>query len=90
MQKRSEQRPARRTKPPRWSADSPGRAQADGDYDVAVVGSGGAAFGAALRASALGARVVMVERANVGGTCVNVGWVPSKTQLAGAHAPVSC
>ncbi|MBW3615037.1 MAG: mercury(II) reductase [Actinobacteria bacterium] len=65
---------------------APVGAQVDGDYDLAVVGSGGAAFGAAIRASNLGARVVMVERATVGGTCVNVGCVPSKTLLAGADA----
>lgn len=56
------------------------------DYDLAVVGSGGAAFAAAIRATNLGARVALVERAEVGGTCVNVGCVPSKTLLAAAHA----
>jgi len=58
----------------------------DGDYDLAVIGSGGAAFGAAIRATNLGARVVVIERGTVGGTCVNVGCVPSKTLLAGADA----
>lgn len=58
----------------------------DGDYDLAVIGSGGAAFGAAIRATNLGARVAVIERASVGGTCVNVGCVPSKTLLAGADA----
>jgi len=58
----------------------------EGDYDLAVVGSGGAAFAAAIRATDLGARVVVIERATVGGTCVNVGCVPSKTLLAGADA----
>jgi mercuric reductase len=50
------------------------------------VGSGGAAFGAALKASELGARVAMVERAALGGTCVNVGCVPSKTLIRAAEA----
>ena len=58
----------------------------DGDYDLAVIGSGGAAFGAAIRATNLGGRVAVIERASVGGTCVNVGCVPSKTLLAGADA----
>jgi mercuric reductase len=58
----------------------------DGDYDLAIVGSGAAAFAAAIRATNLGARVVMIERATMGGTCVNVGCVPSKTLLAGADA----
>ena len=57
-----------------------------GDYDLAVVGSGGAAFAAAIRATSLGARVAVVERGPVGGTCVNVGCVPSKTLLAAADA----
>jgi len=58
----------------------------EGGYDLAVVGSGGAAFAAAIRATNLGARVVLIERGTVGGTCVNVGCVPSKTLLAGADA----
>ena len=56
------------------------------DYDLAIVGSGGAAFAAAIRATSLGSRVAVIERATVGGTCVNVGCVPSKTLLAAADA----
>ena len=56
------------------------------EFDLAIVGSGGAAFSAAIHARRLGGRVVMIERAVVGGTCVNVGCVPSKTLLAGAKA----
>ncbi len=55
------------------------------DADLAIIGSGGAAFAAAIEGSRLGARVVMIERATVGGTCVNIGCVPSKTLLAAAH-----
>ena len=55
-------------------------------YDLAVIGSGGAAFAAAIRATNLGKRVVMIERATVGGTCVNTGCVPSKALLAAAEA----
>lgn len=54
------------------------------DYDFAIVGSGGAAFAAAIRATTLGARVAVIERGAVGGTCVNIGCVPSKTLLAAA------
>ncbi len=50
-------------------------------YDLAIVGSGGGAFAAAIAATERGARVVMVERGILGGTCVNIGCVPSKTQL---------
>ncbi|MDT9701274.1 mercury(II) reductase [Streptomyces sp. P17] len=55
-------------------------------YDLAVIGSGGAAFAAAIAARTKGARVVMVERGNIGGTCVNTGCVPSKALLAAAEA----
>ncbi|MFA5774918.1 MAG: mercury(II) reductase [Ilumatobacteraceae bacterium] len=58
----------------------------DMDYDLIIVGSGGAAFAAAIRATSYGARIAVVERAEVGGTCVNVGCVPSKTLLAAANA----
>src|SRR5260370_24686480 len=56
------------------------------DYDLAVIGSGGSAFAAAIEASGLGSRVALIERGAVGGTCVNIGCVPSKTLLAGAQA----
>ncbi len=55
-------------------------------YDLAIIGSGSAAFAAAIAATGRGARVVMVERGVVGGTCVNVGCVPSKALLAAAEA----
>lgn len=55
-------------------------------YDLAIIGSGGAAFAAAIAATGKGAAVVMVERGQVGGTCVNVGCVPSKALLAAAEA----
>lgn len=55
-------------------------------YDLAIVGSGGGAFAAAIRATGLGKRVVMVERGTIGGTCVNTGCVPSKALLAAAEA----
>ncbi|WP_188433813.1 mercury(II) reductase [Kroppenstedtia guangzhouensis] len=52
-----------------------------GDYDLLIIGSGGAAFSAAIQAVGQGAKVGMVERGTVGGTCVNIGCVPSKTLL---------
>lgn len=57
-----------------------------GPYDLAIVGSGSAAFAAAIKATDLGGRVVMVERGTLGGTCVNVGCVPSKALLRAAEA----
>jgi mercuric reductase len=56
------------------------------EYDLAVIGSGGAGFAAAIAATTRGLRVVMVERATIGGTCVNVGCIPSKALLAAAEA----
>ncbi|WP_151482141.1 mercury(II) reductase [Streptomyces albicerus] len=55
-------------------------------FDLAVIGSGSAAFAAAIAATNQGGRVVMVERGTTGGTCVNVGCVPSKALLAAAEA----
>lgn len=52
--------------------------------DLLVIGSGAAGFAAAIRGRELGAHVAMVERATVGGTCVNVGCIPSKALLAAA------
>lgn len=52
-----------------------------GEYDLAIVGSGGGAFAAAIKGREAGARVVMIERGTLGGTCVNIGCVPSKTLL---------
>ena len=63
-------------------------------YDLVILGSGSASFAAALRASELGKSVAMIERGTLGGTCVNVGCVPSKTliraaesRLKGGHSP---
>jgi mercuric reductase len=55
-------------------------------YALAIVGSGGAAFSAAIAASERGRRVVMIERGTIGGTCVNVGCIPSKALLAAGEA----
>ncbi|MEW5710161.1 MAG: mercury(II) reductase [Pseudomonadota bacterium] len=52
---------------------------------IAIIGSGGAAFAAAIRAAGEGARVTLIERGTLGGTCVNVGCVPSKIMIRAAH-----
>lgn len=51
------------------------------DYDLVVVGSGGAAMSAAITARQAEKSVLLVEAASLGGTCVNVGCVPSKALL---------
>ena len=52
---------------------------------VAIIGSGGAAFAAAIRAAEEGAQITLIERGMTGGTCVNVGCVPSKIMIRAAH-----
>jgi mercuric reductase len=52
---------------------------------VAVIGSGGAAMAAALKAVEQGAHVTLIERGTLGGTCVNIGCVPSKIMIRAAH-----
>jgi dihydrolipoamide dehydrogenase len=54
----------------------------DFDYDVAVIGSGPGGYVAAIRAAQLGLRTACVEkRDRLGGTCLNVGCIPSKSLL---------
>jgi mercuric reductase len=55
------------------------------DLHVAILGSGSAAFAAAIKATESGARVTMIESGTLGGTCVNVGCVPSKIMIRAAH-----
>lgn len=55
------------------------------DYDLAIVGGGSAAFAAAIKAAELGARVAIIEHDTIGGTCVNIGCVPSKTLIRAAE-----
>ncbi|MDR9095496.1 mercury(II) reductase [Burkholderia multivorans] len=57
----------------------------DSGLHIAVIGSGGAAMAAALKAVEQGARVTLIERGTIGGTCVNVGCVPSKIMIRAAH-----
>lgn len=51
---------------------------------IAIIGSGGAAMAAAIKAAERGAQVILVERGIIGGTCVNVGCVPSKIMIRAA------
>ncbi|MHB1176012.1 MAG: mercury(II) reductase [Sulfuriferula sp.] len=52
---------------------------------VAVIGSGSSAFAAAIRAVEEGAVVTVIEAGEIGGTCVNIGCVPSKIMIRAAH-----
>jgi len=57
----------------------------ESEVDLMIVGAGSAAFAAAIRAAEMGYSALMVERGTLGGTCVNVGCVPSKTLLRAAE-----
>lgn len=56
------------------------------NYDLAVIGAGSAGFSAAITAANQGARVALVGHGTIGGTCVNVGCIPSKTLIRAAEA----
>lgn len=70
------------------TADDPGKRP-----DLAVIGAGSAGFAAAIRAAELGAQVALFGHGMIGGTCVNIGCVPSKTLIRAAgglhHARVA-
>jgi mercuric reductase len=53
--------------------------------DLVVIGAGSAGFSAAIRASEMGARVALIGAGTIGGTCVNIGCVPSKTLIRAAE-----
>ena len=57
-----------------------------GRYDLAVVGAGSAGFSAAITAAGSGAKVALIGHGAIGGTCVNVGCVPSKAMIRAAEA----
>ncbi len=56
------------------------------EFDLAIVGAGPAGYVGAIRAAQLGARVALVERDRIGGTCLNRGCIPSKALLHAAEA----
>ncbi|GAB4207042.1 MAG: mercury(II) reductase [Sandaracinaceae bacterium] len=58
----------------------------EAELDLLIIGAGSAGFAAAIKATELGAKVAIVERGALGGTCVNVGCVPSKTLIRAAES----
>jgi pyruvate/2-oxoglutarate dehydrogenase complex dihydrolipoamide dehydrogenase (E3) component len=66
--------------PQGWKNPAPGTR-----YNLVVIGAGTAGLVTAAGAAGLGARVALIERAQLGGDCLNVGCVPSKALLRSAH-----
>src|SRR3990172_786206 len=67
--------------PPKWVNPTPA-----GPYNLVVIGAGTAGLVTAAVAAALGAKVALIEKALMGGDCLNVGCVPSKAILRAARA----
>lgn len=63
-----------------------GNGKPNGRYDLAVIGAGSAGFSAAITAAEQGAQVALIGHGTIGGTCVNVGCVPSKALIRAAEA----
>lgn len=57
------------------------RTPGNGRYDLAVIGAGSAGFSAAITAAEAGTKVALIGAGMIGGTCVNVGCVPSKALI---------
>ncbi len=55
------------------------------DYDVAIVGAGTGGYEAAIRCAQLGLRTVIIEKNKLGGTCLNIGCIPTKYFVNGAE-----
>jgi dihydrolipoamide dehydrogenase len=54
-------------------------------YDLAIIGAGPGGYHAAIRAAQYGAKVALIEKNKLGGTCLNSGCIPTKALLASAH-----
>lgn len=54
-------------------------------FDICVIGGGSGGLSVAAGAAQMGARVALVERARMGGDCLNTGCIPSKALIAAAH-----
>ena len=68
--------------PPRWVNPTP-----SGKYNLVVIGGGTAGLVSAAGAAGLGAKVALIERNLMGGDCLNVGCVPSKSFMNRLFGP---
>ena len=74
---------------PEVPAEKPVQAAADKDgydYDIAVIGGGPGGYVAAIKAAQMGKKTVIIEKEHFGGTCLNVGCIPTKALLRSAEA----
>ncbi|MBZ4283976.1 FAD-dependent oxidoreductase, partial [Streptococcus pneumoniae] len=55
--------------------------KSDDAYDIVVIGGGPAGYVSAIKAAQLGGKVALVEKSELGGTCLNRGCIPTKTYL---------
>jgi len=68
-----------------WDEKRQAHAGSPPPLNIAILGTGGAAMAAAITAAERGAQVTLIERGTIGGTCVNIGCVPSKIMIRAAH-----
>ena len=54
-------------------------------YDIVIIGAGPGGYHAAVRAAQYGAKVALIEKAKLGGTCLNWGCIPTKALYASAE-----
>ena len=56
------------------------------DFNIIVIGGGSAGFSAAVKGAEMGKKVALIEKGTIGGTCVNIGCVPSKFIISEAFS----
>ena len=70
---------------PKEVKETPKPKKSDSAYDVVVIGGGPAGYVAAIKAAQLGGKVAIVEKSELGGTCLNRGCIPTKAYLHNAE-----
>lgn len=70
---------------PKEVKETPKTKKSDSAYDVVVIGGGPAGYVAAIKAAQVGGKVAIVEKSELGGTCLNRGCIPTKAYLHNAE-----
>ena len=87
VEETSEAKPAEKIEAPKKKAEAKPLIADEGseyEYDLAVIGGGPGGYVAALRAAQLGVKVALVEKDEIGGTCLNRGCIPTKALYTSA------